>query len=56
MSFKSCNWSDYRCSLVQYLVFLYCVPVEIDQLKLIMMLVGTPGPEHLMKISSDSVS
>uniref|UniRef100_A0AAQ4NP94 mitogen-activated protein kinase n=1 Tax=Gasterosteus aculeatus aculeatus TaxID=481459 RepID=A0AAQ4NP94_GASAC len=27
---------------------------QIDQLKLIMMLVGTPGPEHLMKISSDS--
>ncbi|XP_043979397.1 mitogen-activated protein kinase 14B isoform X1 [Gambusia affinis] len=27
---------------------------HIDQLKLIMMLVGTPGPELLMKISSDS--
>ncbi|KAG7220727.1 hypothetical protein INR49_017841 [Caranx melampygus] len=29
---------------------------NIDQLKLIMLLVGTPGPELLMKISSDSVS
>uniref|UniRef100_A0A669E1G3 mitogen-activated protein kinase n=1 Tax=Oreochromis niloticus TaxID=8128 RepID=A0A669E1G3_ORENI len=29
---------------------------HIDQLKLIMMLVGTPGPELLMKISSESVS
>ncbi|XP_048448503.1 mitogen-activated protein kinase 14, partial [Rhincodon typus] len=27
---------------------------HIDQLKLIMQLVGTPGPELLMKISSDS--
>lgn len=32
-----------------------CV-VDIDQLKLIMMLVGTPGPELLMKSSSESVS
>jgi len=30
--------------------------LDIDQLKLIMMLVGTPGPELLMKISSESVS
>uniref|UniRef100_A0A665U0I1 mitogen-activated protein kinase n=1 Tax=Echeneis naucrates TaxID=173247 RepID=A0A665U0I1_ECHNA len=29
---------------------------HIDQLKLIMMLVGTPGPELLMKISSECVS
>uniref|UniRef100_A0A3B4WK47 mitogen-activated protein kinase n=1 Tax=Seriola lalandi dorsalis TaxID=1841481 RepID=A0A3B4WK47_SERLL len=29
---------------------------HIDQLKLIMLLVGTPGPELLMKISSESVS
>uniref|UniRef100_A0A8C7Z1D8 mitogen-activated protein kinase n=1 Tax=Oryzias sinensis TaxID=183150 RepID=A0A8C7Z1D8_9TELE len=29
---------------------------HIDQLKLIMMLVGTPGPELLMKISSEPVS
>uniref|UniRef100_A0AAR2L9M6 mitogen-activated protein kinase n=1 Tax=Pygocentrus nattereri TaxID=42514 RepID=A0AAR2L9M6_PYGNA len=29
---------------------------HIDQLKLIMLLVGTPGPELLMKVSSDSVS
>ncbi|KAF3856068.1 hypothetical protein F7725_016791, partial [Dissostichus mawsoni] len=29
---------------------------NIDQLKLIMMLVGTPGPELLMKSSSESVS
>lgn len=37
-------------------VFLYFALKDIDQLKLIMMLVGTPGPELLMKISSDSVS
>lgn len=48
--------SDYKFSLVQHLVFLYRVPVDIDQLKLIMLLVGTPGPELLMKISSESVS
>lgn len=48
--------TDYKLSLVQPLVFLYRVPVDIDQLKLIMMLVGTPGPELLMKISSESVS
>lgn len=29
---------------------------DIDQLKLIMLLVGTPGAELLMKISSESVS
>uniref|UniRef100_A0A8C9XXS0 mitogen-activated protein kinase n=1 Tax=Sander lucioperca TaxID=283035 RepID=A0A8C9XXS0_SANLU len=29
---------------------------HIDQLKLILLLVGTPGPELLMKISSESVS
>ncbi|KAK7119858.1 hypothetical protein R3I94_021634 [Phoxinus phoxinus] len=29
---------------------------HIDQLKLIMMLVGTPGPEFLMKVSSEPVS
>lgn len=50
------NKSDYKFSLVQHLVFLYRVPVDIDQLKLIMLLVGTPGPELLMKISSESVS
>ncbi|KAK1799942.1 hypothetical protein P4O66_006460 [Electrophorus voltai] len=33
--------------------FLYVAPEDIDQLKLILMLVGTPGPELLMKISSD---
>lgn len=43
-------------SHVQHLLFLYRVPLDIDQLKLIMMLVGTPGPELLMKISSESVS
>lgn len=49
--------SDYRFfPFVQRLVFLYHVLVDIDQLKLIMMLVGTPGPELLMKISSESVS
>lgn len=37
-------------------VFLHVSVVDIDQLKLIMMLVGTPGPELLMKISSESVS
>ena len=37
-------------------VFLYLTRVDIDQLKLIMLLVGTPGPELLMKISSESVS
>lgn len=37
-------------------VFLHVRVVDIDQLKLIMMLVGTPGPELLMKISSESVS
>lgn len=31
-------------------------PVDIDQLKLIMLLVGTPGPELLKKLSSESVS
>lgn len=45
-----------KFSIVQHLVFLYRVLVDIDQLKLIMLLVGTPGPELLMKISSDSVS
>ena len=50
------NKSGYKFSLVQHLVFLYRVPVDIDQLKLIMLLVGTPGPELLMKISSESVS
>lgn len=35
-------------------VFLHVSVVDIDQLKLIMMLVGTPGPEFLMKISSES--
>lgn len=36
--------------------FLHVSVIDIDQLKLIMMLVGTPGPELLVKISSDSVS
>ncbi|KAL7408372.1 hypothetical protein ABVT39_022357 [Epinephelus coioides] len=35
-------------------VFLHVSAVDIDQLKLIMTLVGTPGPELLMKISSES--
>lgn len=39
-----------------FLVFLYHLFVEIDQLNLIMKYVGTPGPELLMKISSESVS
>lgn len=38
------------------LQFSFTCMVDIDQLKLIMMLVGTPGPELLMKISSESVS
>lgn len=38
------------------IVFLCVVLLDIDQLKLIMLLVGTPGPELLMKISSESVS
>lgn len=37
-------------------IFLYFALKDIDQLKLILMLVGTPEPELLMKISSDSVS
>ena len=37
-------------------VFLHVSVVDIDQLKLIMMLVGTPGPKLMMKISSESVS
>lgn len=37
-------------------VFLHGSVVDIDQLKLIMTLVGTPEPELLMKISSESVS
>jgi len=37
-------------------IFLYFALKDIDQLKLIMMLVGTPGPEFLMKVSSESVS
>lgn len=46
-----------RCSAPFILpVFLHVSVVDIDQLKLIMMLVGTPGPEFLMKISSESVS
>lgn len=39
-----------------FIFFLHASVIDIDQLKLIMMLVGTPGPELLMKISSDSVS
>lgn len=37
-------------------IFLYGPPLDIDQLKLILRLVGTPGPELLKKISSESVS
>lgn len=37
-------------------IFLYSPPVDIDQLKLILRLVGTPGAELLKKISSESVS
>lgn len=36
--------------------FPLCSNVDIDQLKLIMLLVGTPGPELLTKMSSESVS
>ncbi|KAH1172477.1 hypothetical protein KIL84_008095 [Mauremys mutica] len=35
-------------------IFLYGSPLDIDQLKLILRLVGTPGPELLKKISSES--
>ncbi|KTG46530.1 hypothetical protein cypCar_00015316 [Cyprinus carpio] len=35
-------------------LFLHLILLDIDQLKLIMLLVGTPGPELLMKISSES--
>lgn len=37
-------------------IFLYSPPLDIDQLKLILRLVGTPGAELLKKISSESVS
>lgn len=37
-------------------IFLYGPLLDIDQLKLILRLVGTPGPELLKKISSESVS
>lgn len=37
-------------------VFLHVSVVDIDQLQLIMTLVGSPGPELLMKISSEFVS
>lgn len=37
-------------------IFLHVNVIDIDELKLIMLLVGTPGPELLMKISSESVS
>lgn len=37
-------------------IFLYGPSLDIDQLKLILRLVGTPGPELLKKISSESVS
>lgn len=50
------HWGQFKFSLIQHLVFLYRLLVDIDQLKLILMLVGTPGPDLLMKISSESVS
>ena len=57
MVFKWYNFHmEVRFLPPQSLVFLYRVLVDIDQLKLIMMLVGTPGPGLLMKISSESVS
>lgn len=37
-------------------VFLHVIVVDIDQLQRILYLVGTPGPELSMKISSESVS
>ncbi|XP_043356267.1 mitogen-activated protein kinase 14 isoform X5 [Chelonia mydas] len=37
-----------------FFIFLYGSPLDIDQLKLILRLVGTPGPELLKKISSES--
>lgn len=37
-------------------LFSFMRVIDIAQLKLIMMLVGTPGPELLMKSSSESVS
>ncbi|POI35480.1 hypothetical protein CIB84_000769 [Bambusicola thoracicus] len=36
------------------IIFLYGPSLDIDQLKLILRLVGTPGPELLKKISSES--
>lgn len=49
-----------HCLLVQPppppLVFLHVSVLDIDQLNCIMLLVGTPGPEILTKMSSDSVS
>lgn len=45
----SCSLSSIWSSFTEH-------PVDIDQLKLIMLLVGTPGPELLKKLSSESVS
>lgn len=47
------SWQPFLCLAS---VFPLCFNIDIDQLKLIMLLVGTPGPDLLMKISSDSVS
>lgn len=66
---KSCLWKchwwqlhghGYEAVWQQCLCFAsafpLCFNVDIDQLKLIMLLVGTPGPELLMKMSSETVS
>ncbi|KAJ7421009.1 Mitogen-activated protein kinase 14 [Willisornis vidua] len=53
------NWMHYnQTGLVKedssLCIFLYGPSLDIDQLKLILRLVGTPGPELLKKISSES--
>lgn len=51
-----CSPSSSSIAIPAYFFSFMLLFKDIDQLKLIMLLVGTPGPELLMKISSESVS